>query len=64
MFLPKYGIKNYNILPTHYCLNEIPSFYFYNKNKLSNSMYSRFVQVNKIFIKYFFIFLILLKINK
>eukprot|EP00833_Pecoramyces_ruminatium_P010438 jgi/Orpsp1_1/1184470/evm.model.c7180000089662.1 len=44
MFLPKYGIKNYHLLPSRYNLNEIPSFYFYNKIKLNKSMYSRFVQ--------------------
>jgi len=45
MFLPKYGIKKYHLLPLHYNLNEIPSFYHYSKIKFNNSMYSQFVQV-------------------
>lgn len=57
MFLPKYGIKNYHLLPSRYNLNEIPSFYFYNKIKLNKSMYSRFVQVFFFFYKQNFFFL-------
>ncbi|ORX52126.1 hypothetical protein BCR36DRAFT_396929 [Piromyces finnis] len=44
LFLPKNGIKNSYLLPEHYSLNEIPSFYYYSKIKLNKSMYSRFIQ--------------------